>query len=56
MDDAILLEAGGDLPPPQQPDEQPDDETRFPAWRIAGMILSAGVFAFAGYLVFSPRR
>lgn len=57
-DDDILLEAGGELPLPQQSntDKASDNEGRFPLWRIAGMILSAGVFALAGYLVFSPRR
>ena len=57
-DDGVLLEAGGDLPLPQQAntDNPSDDHERFPLWRIAGMILSAGVFALAGYLVFSPRR
>ena len=53
-----LLEAGGDLSPPQQSatDNDSGDDSRFPLWRVAGMILSAGVFALAGYLVFSPRR
>lgn len=57
-DDDILLEAGGDLPLPQQSntDNPSGDHERFPLWRIAGMILSAGVFAFAGYLVVSSRR
>ncbi len=57
--DDILLEAGGDLPLPQQSntDNASGDDGRFPLWRIAGMILSASVFAFAGYLlVFSSRR
>lgn len=56
--DDILLEAGGDLPLPQQSntDNASGADGRFPLWRIAGMILSAGVFAFAGYLVFSSRR
>jgi hypothetical protein len=54
----ILLEAGGDLPLPQQTntDNPSGDDERFPVWRVAGMILSAGVFAFAGYLVVSSRR
>jgi hypothetical protein len=54
----ILLEAGGDLPLPQQTntDNPSGDDERFPLWRVAGMILSAGVFAFAGYLVVSSRR
>jgi hypothetical protein len=56
--DEKLLEAGGDLPPPQQSntDNASGNDGRFPLWRIAGMILSAGVFAFAGYLVVSSRR
>jgi hypothetical protein len=58
VDDDILLEAGGDLPLPQQSntDYPSGDDKRFPLWRVAGMILSAGVFAFAGYLVVSSRR
>jgi hypothetical protein len=58
VDDDILLEAGGDLPLPQQSntDYPSGDDERFPLWRVAGMILSAGVFAFAGYLVVSSRR
>jgi hypothetical protein len=58
VDDDILLEAGGDLPLPQQTntDNPSGDDERFPLWRVAGMILSAGVFAFAGYLVVSSRR
>jgi hypothetical protein len=57
-DDDVLLEAGGDLPLPQQSntDNASGNDGRFPLWRIAGMILSAGVFAFAGYLALSPRR
>jgi hypothetical protein len=56
--DEKLLEAGGDLPLPQQAntDNPSGDQERFPLWRIAGMILSAGVFTFAGYLVVSSRR
>ena len=56
--DEKLLEAGGDLPLPQQfnTDNASGNDGRFPLWRIAGMILSAGVFAFAGYLVVSSRR
>ena len=56
--DEKLLEAGGDLPLPQQSniDDASGNDGRFPLWRIAGMILSAGVFAFAGYLVVSSRR
>jgi hypothetical protein len=46
-----LLEAGGELPPPQAPgtEDESDDTVRFPTWRIAGMILSASVFGFALY-------
>ena len=56
--DEKLLEAGGDLSLPQQSniDDASGNDGRFPLWRIAGMILSAGVFAFAGYLVVSSRR
>lgn len=56
--DDILLDAGGELPLPQQSntDKASVNDGRFPLWRIAGMILSAGGFALAGYLVFSPRR
>ena len=56
--DEKLLEAGGDLPSPQHSntDNASGTDGRFPLWRIAGMILSAGVFAFAGYLVVSSRR
>jgi hypothetical protein len=57
-DDDVLLEAGGDLPLPQQSntDNASGNDGRFPMWRIAGIILSAGVFAFAGYLFLCPRR
>lgn len=57
-DDDVLLEAGGDLPLPQQSntDNASGNDGRFPLWSIAGMILSAGVLAFAGYLALSPRR
>jgi hypothetical protein len=53
--DKELLEAGGDLPLPQQysTDNASGDNGRFPLWRVVGMILSAGVFVFAGYRVFS---
>ena len=43
-DDTELLEAGGDLPSPQD-----DNGGRFPLWTVAGMILSTGVFGFALY-------
>jgi hypothetical protein len=56
-DNDILLEAGGDLPLPQSnTDNDSGNDGRFPLWRIAAMILSAGVFACSGYLVFSSRR
>ena len=44
-----LLEAGGDLPVPPSPDagEVSEASERFPAWRVAGMILSATVFGVA---------
>ena len=46
-----LLKAGGDLPSPQESATPPeaDNGGRFPLWRVAGMVLSAGVFAFALY-------
>jgi hypothetical protein len=46
-----LLEAGGNLPTRQGTDagEVSDDSGRFPLWRVAGMILSAGVFVFSLY-------
>ena len=46
-----LLKAGGDLPSPQESATPPeaDNGGRFPFWRVAGMILSAGVFGFALY-------
>ena len=46
-----LLEAGGDLPTRQGTDagEVSGDSGRFPLWRVAGMILSAGVFVFSVY-------
>ena len=46
-----LLKAGGDLPSPQESATPPeaDNGGRFPLWRVAGMILSAGVFGFALY-------
>jgi hypothetical protein len=46
-----LMDAGGDLPVPQHSeDEEAVGATsgwRFGWWRIAGMVLSAGVFGFA---------
>ena len=46
-----LLEAGGNLPLPQRSDagEVSGDSERVPLWRVAGMILSAGVFVFSLY-------
>lgn len=46
-----LLEAGGNLPTRQGTDagEVSGDSGRFPLWRVAGMILSAGVFVFSLY-------
>ncbi len=46
-----LLKAGGDLPSPQESATPPeaDNGGRFPLWRVAGMVLSASVFAFALY-------
>ena len=55
-EDERLLDAGGDLPPPQQSITDNDSggpDSMFPLWRVAGMILSAGVFVWAGYRVFS---
>ena len=54
-EDKELLKAGGDLPPPQEsaaPSET-DGGGRFPLWRVAGMILSGGVFVFAAHRFFS---
>jgi hypothetical protein len=55
-----LLEAGGDLPTRQGTDagEVSEDSGRFPLWRVAGMILSAGVFVFSVYRLLntSPQR
>ena len=50
-----LLEAGGDLSPPQQSVTENDsgNDSRFPLWRVAGMIASAGLFLGAGYRVIS---
>jgi hypothetical protein len=51
-----LMDAGGNLPAPQEEKSVSSDAGRgFTLWRIAGMILSTGVFAFAGYLVFWRR-
>jgi hypothetical protein len=55
-EDEKLLDAGGDLPLPQQStaDNASDSaDSRFPLWRVAGMILSASVFVWAGYRIFS---
>lgn len=53
--DKKLLEAGGDLSLPQQSatDNDSGNDSIFPVWRVAGIILSAGVFLWAGYRVFS---
>ena len=54
-----LLEAGGDLPTRQGTDagEVSGDSGRFHLWRVAGMILSAGVFVFSLYrLLNTPQR
>ncbi len=50
-DDKELLEAGGDLPSPQESatSSEADNGGRFPLWRVAGIVLSAGVFGFALY-------
>ncbi len=50
-----LLEAGGDLSLPQQSytDKDSGDDSRLPLWRVARIILSAGVFLWAAYRVFS---
>jgi hypothetical protein len=50
-DDKELLEAGGDLPSPQESATSPEADSggRFPLWRVAGIVLSAGVFGFALY-------
>jgi hypothetical protein len=52
--DEKLLDAGGDLPLPPQSDAEngSGSDSRFPLWRIVGMVLSAGVFVWAGYRVF----
>ena len=46
-----LMDAGGDLPVPQHSEDEESIAAtsggRFGWWRIAGMILSAGVFGFA---------
>ena len=53
-----LLEAGGDLPPRQGTDagEVSEDSGRFPLWRVAGMILSAGVFVFSVYRLLNTSQ
>jgi hypothetical protein len=53
-----LLEAGGDLPTRQATDagEVSDDSGRFPLWRVAGMILSAGVFVFSVYRLLNTSQ
>ena len=53
-----LLEAGGDLPTRQGTDagEVSDDSGRFPLWRVAGMILSAGVFVFSVYRLLNTSQ
>lgn len=54
--DRELLEAGGDLPLPQRSEAgDVDDGGRFPLWRVAGMILSVGVFVFAVHRLISNR-
>jgi hypothetical protein len=53
-----LLEAGGNLPTRQGTDagEVSGDSGRFPLWRVAGMILSAGVFVFSLYRLLHPLQ
>ena len=53
-----LLEAGGDLPTRQRTDagEVSEDSGRFPLWRVAGMILSAGVFVFSVYRLLNTSQ
>ena len=53
-----LLEAGGDLPTRQGTDagEVSSDSGRFPLWRVAGMILSAGVFVFSVYRLLNTSQ
>jgi hypothetical protein len=53
-----LLEAGGDLPTRQGTDagEVSEDSGRFPLWRVAGMILSAGVFVFSVYRLLNTSQ
>ena len=53
-----LLEAGGDLPTRQGTDagEVSDDSGRFRLWRVAGMILSAGVFVFSVYRLLNTSQ
>ena len=53
-----LMEAGGDLPTRQGTDagEVSSDSGRFPLWRVAGMILSAGVFVFSVYRLLNTSQ
>ena len=53
-----LLEAGGNLPTRQGTDagEVSGDSGRFPLWRVAGMILSAGVFVFSLYRLLNTSQ
>jgi hypothetical protein len=53
-----LLEAGGNLPTRQGTDagEVSGDSGRFPLWRVAGMILSAGVFVFSVYRLLNTSQ
>ena len=53
-----LLEAGGNLPTRQGTDagEVSGDSERFPLWRVAGMILSAGVFVFSVYRLLNTSQ
>ena len=46
-----LLKAGGELPLPQKAVVPPkaDNHGRFPLWRVAGMVLNAGLFVFSFY-------
>jgi hypothetical protein len=50
-----LLKAGGDLPSPQRSATPPeaDNGGRFPLWRVAGMVLSAGILVFSLYRLIS---
>ena len=54
-----LLEAGGDLPlrsPSDAGEVSGDSSGRFPLWRGAGMILSAGVFVFSVYRLLNTSQ